>query len=179
MKSLSKLALIMVLGFASSCAFFNDRTVELAIDSNPSGANILIEGKNYGVTPATIKIEPKAYDIFLTKEGYGSANFRTEIWWGTVRTDVAGNKTSDGTRCILDMVSLIFSFNAYNAAKCGDFKQKQYSITIPRSANSGMRSVGGVGRKPSDMINYYYNQDASNDSNQNSRQKYQQQNRYR
>jgi len=137
MKFLQKTILLAALFSASSCAFFNSRTVDLAIDSNPSGANILIEGRSYGVTPTTLKIEPKAYDITLNKTGYGSTNFKTEIWWGTVRTDVNGNQTTDGTRCILDMLSLVFSFNAYNAAKCGDFKQKQYFITIPQTQNIG------------------------------------------
>lgn len=117
------------------------------MNSNPTGANIFIEGKNYGQTPAVISVEPKAYDVVLTKEGYGSTSFKTDIWWGTVRTDANGERTADGTRCLLDMLGLVFSFNAYNAAKCGDFKQKQYSITIPRT-----------GAAPA---NGYYNQNNS------------------
>ena len=126
----------------------------MAIDSQPSGANILIDGQNYGTTPATIKIEPKSYDITLNKAGFGSQSFKTEIWWGTVRTDINGKKTSDGTRCILDMLSLIFSFNAYNAAKCGDFKQKQYYITIPQTQNRGGDYLNYQPRTP---MNYNQN----------------------
>jgi hypothetical protein len=64
------------------------------------------------------------------------------------------------------MVSLIFSFNSWNRAKCGDFKEKQYMITIPHlgsNYSSGNRgnSMMGIGADPSEMINYYYNQDMS------------------
>ena len=135
MKSLKKFIILALIPFAASCAFINERTVEIGINSNPYGADIIIEGKNYGKTPAVLKIEPKAYTVNLVKEGYGSTNFKTEIWWGTVRTDVNGTRTGDGNRCFLDMMTVVFSFNAYNAAKCGDFKQKQYSITIPQTAN--------------------------------------------
>jgi hypothetical protein len=165
MKLLHKVVLFILLGMASSCAFFNDKTVDLSIGSNPPGADIFIEGRNYGKTPATINVEPKDYTVTLTKEGYGSSNFNTPIRWGTVRTDVNGTRTGDGTRCMLDMVSVVFFFNAYNSTRCGDFKQKQYFITIPRTGNPGSsnsNSMMNMGRSPQDMINYYYTQDTNN-----------------
>ncbi|MBM5783017.1 MAG: PEGA domain-containing protein, partial [Pelagibacterales bacterium] len=124
---LSKVALLSsLLISASSCAFFNDRTVDLGINSMPSGADIVIDGKHYGKTPAILNLEPKKHNIVLTKEGYGSTSFSPEIWWGAIRTDVNGNRASDGTRCFFDMMTVIFSFNAYNSSKCGDFKEKQH-----------------------------------------------------
>lgn len=165
MKFFRQFSCAALLLMASSCAFFNSRTVDLSIGSNPSGANIFIEGRSYGRTPATINIEPKEYLVTLTKEGYGSTSFKTDIWYGTVRTDVNGNRTGDGTRCILDMLTVLFSFNSWNASKCGDFKQKQYFLTIPHYGNSGAVAGGsmmGIGNNPAEMINYYYNQDAIN-----------------
>lgn len=161
MKLFRQLALLSLLTAASSCAFFNSKTVDVSFGSNPAGANIFIEGRNYGQTPATINIEPKEYNVTLVKEGYGSANLKTEIWYGTVRTDVNGNRTGDGTRCILDMLTVLFSFNSWNSTRCGDFKQKQYFVTIPHFGNTGASngSMIGVGQRPADMINYYYNQD--------------------
>ncbi len=166
MKLLRQFTLIALLGTTASCAFFNDRVVDISIGSNPPGADIFIEGRSYGRTPATFKIEPKEYTVTLTKEGYGSTNFKTPIWWGTMREDVNGARTADGTRCFLDMMTIIFSFNAYNAAKCGDFKQKQHFVTIPylgaNAGNVGGNSIIGLGGNPANMIDYYYNQDMIN-----------------
>jgi PEGA domain len=162
MKKLRFIAALGALAILSSCAFFNDKTVEVAFNSNPPGASIFIDGVNYGQTPATLNIEPKQYRVNLVKEGYGSATISTDIWWGTIRTDVDGNRTSDGTRCFLDMMSLVFSFNAYNAKRCGDFKQKQYFATIPYTGqNAGMAGGGSMmnlGNNPRDVVDYYYGQ---------------------
>lgn len=129
MKSIFKLLLVTSLALSSSCAFFNSKTVDVDIASNPQGADIFIEGRNYGKTPATINIEPKPYTVVLTKEGYGATNLKLETW-GAIRTNIDGSSTGDGKRCLLDMMSLIFSFNAYTS-KCADFKQKQYLVNIP------------------------------------------------
>lgn len=159
---LRAIALLALISLASSCSFFNDRTVEVAINSTPSGADVFIEGKNYGRTPLTLNIEPKPYQAVLIKEGYGSTNLNMQIWYGTIRTTIDGERTSDGTRCFLDMMTLIFSFNAWNPTRCGDFKEKTYNVTIPRGNSFAGNSTMGTGQRPSDMIPYYYNQDASN-----------------
>jgi len=159
MKIFRLIALFSLLSAASSCAFFNSRTVDLAINSNPPGADIFIEGRSYGVTPTVINIEPKKYIVTLTKDGYGSAVFNTEVW-GTIRTDVNGNTTSDGTRCLLDTVGVVFFFNVFTT-KCADFKQKEYFINIPRigaAMGQGGSSMIGLGNKPNNMVDYYYGQ---------------------
>lgn len=157
MKTFRFLALFLLASAASSCAFFNSKTVDLAINSNPPGADIFIEGRSYGVTPTVIKIEPKKYIVTLTKEGYGSAVFNTETW-GTIRTDVNGESNADGKRCLLDTVSVIFFFNVFTQ-NCADFKQKEYFINIPRTGaamGNGAGSLIGIGNKPNNMIDYYY-----------------------
>jgi hypothetical protein len=177
MKLLHKFVLFILLEMASSCAFFNDKIVDLSIGSNPPGADIFIEGRSYGKTPTIIKVEPKDYTITLTKEGYGSSNFNTPIWWGALRTDINGTRTNDGTRCMLDMMSVFFFFNAYNSTRCGDFKQKQYFITIPRTGNpvsSNSNSMMNIGRSPQEMINYYYNEDNNNNVSGSSQRQLQQ-----
>lgn len=160
MKFLRQTLIASSLFLATSCAFWNSKTVDVSINSSPPGADIFIEGKNYGQTPATINIEPKKYSIVLTKEGYGSTTITTDVWWATARTDVNGVRTSEGTRCFLDMTSVIFSFNAYTGY-CSDFKQKQYFATIPYLGSKGGISNGGnsmmgVGQRPADMVPYYY-----------------------
>ena len=163
MKLKFRLIAVLALSFlASSCAFFNGKTVDVAINSTPPGADVFIEGKNYGRTPLTLNIEPKPYNLVLVKDGYGSTNVNMDIWWGTIRTNVEGERTADGTRCFLDMMSLIFSFNMYNSTRCGDFKEKNYNIMIPRSNNFAGNSTMGAGQRPADMIPYYYNPETNN-----------------
>ena len=170
MQILSKAALAATIMIISSCSLFNDREVDLAINSAPSGANIFIEGRNYGTTPKIIKIEPKPYEIILTKEKYGSTSFRTEIWFGKGRRDVDGKITGDGKRCLTDFVSATFWF--LNSSKCGDFKQKQYFVMIPYSDKDGGYEVriskAALIRKPVDLIDYYRsNTSKENLDNQN------------
>lgn len=164
MKLLRLSVLFALLNLISSCAFFNGKTVDLAINSNPPGADVFIEGRNYGRTPTVINVEPRKYIVTLTKEGFGSAVFNTETW-GTIRTDVNGNTTADGNRCLLDTVSVLFFFNVFTE-KCADFKQKEYFINIPRvGAATGQIDNGsmlGMGNNPSNMVDYYYGQDMMN-----------------
>lgn len=154
MKILSKIALIALVISACSCAMIsNEKNVDVSIDSNPSGANIFIEGRDYGKTPATLNIQPKNYTVVLTKEGYGSTQFKLESW-ATIRN---GKCMADalGAALILPLYSMYWS------GYCDDFKEKDNFVNIPRNANSASagKSMIGSGQRPSDMINYYYNQD--------------------
>jgi hypothetical protein len=75
---------------------------------------------------------------------------------------------------MLDMMSVVFSFNAYSSTRCGDFKQKQYFITIPKTGNpasSSNNSIMNMGRSPQEMINYYYTQDTNNNIPASSQQR--------
>ena len=160
-----KLRVILILALiplASSCAFFNSKKVDVAINSNPSGADVFIEGKNYGRTPLVLNIEPKPYNMVLVKEGFGSTNLNMEIWYGTIRIDIDGDRTADGTRCLLDMMTVLFSFNMFNVDRCGDFKEKRYNVVIPRSNKYAYKSTMGAGQKPAEMIPYYYNPEMLN-----------------
>jgi hypothetical protein len=169
----------------SSCSFFNKKTVELGVDSFPKGAEIYVNDQYYGVTPAVINIPPKDGFVTLNKRGYGTTSFKTPIFIGSVRTHADGSVNADGVRCILDMASVIFSFGAYTG-KCSDFKEKQHKITIPNNYSSNsfyqsefgygsskkydsteingynqgqQKSLMGAGSAPSNVINYYYDQD--------------------
>ncbi len=172
---MKKLFLLFCLFGISSCAFFNDRNVDIAINSNPSGADIFIDGKNYGKTPTVVNIEPKPQIVTLSKEGYGTGQLKLETW-GAVRTDVMGNRTSDGTRCWLDMMSVVFFFNAFTT-KCADFTQKEYSLIIPNNGNAlgapNKDPLMGAANSPNNMIDYYYHQDMSK-NNKSYEQYYQQ-----
>ena len=119
----------------TSCAFFNKKTVELGVDSFPQGAEIFVNDKYLGETPTIINIPPKDGFITLNKKGYGVASFKTPIFIGSIRTKADGSVNADGVRCLLDMASVIFFFNAYTG-RCSDFKEKQYKITIPNNYSS-------------------------------------------
>ena len=168
---MKKILTILTLIIASSCSFFNKKTVELGINSNPQGANIYINQQYFGTTPRVINIEPKEYIVSLDLPSYGTASFKTPIFLGAVRTKANDSINADGVRCLLDLVSVIFSFQAYTG-KCADFKQKQYNITIPRtymfdvynSSNyygNGLKNRNDTYRaisNPENIINYYYKQ---------------------
>lgn len=159
MKLVRQFALIALISFSSSCALmFNDNMAEVSINSDPSGADIFIEGKNYGRTPATIKIEAKNQTVILTKEGYGSAQLNLETWY-----------TAKNGKCLADALGSMLIVPAYSfiSGKCSEFKEKEYFVNIQNVGGAGMsgsyrnpnRSMVGAGNNPQNMINYYYNQD--------------------
>jgi hypothetical protein len=142
--------LLVLLAGSSSCAMMmNEKTDQVSINSNPPGADIFIEGRSYGKTPATITIEAKNQTVVLTKEGHGSAQLQLEAW-ATVKNGA----------CSADMLGAMLILPLYSAmwsGKCNEFKEKQYFVTIPRTASAmNSSSMLGVGRNPADMINYYY-----------------------
>ncbi len=159
MKLFRQFFVVVLLGISSSCAMiFNEKTVDVSIGSTPAGADIFIDGRNYGKTPATINIEPKNYTAILTKEGYGSAQLQLEAW----------SALRNG-KCVADALGAIFIIPYYSAfwsGKCDEFKQKEYHAIIPRlggnygAANSN--SMIGLGQNPLNMIDYYYSQDMAN-----------------
>jgi hypothetical protein len=157
MKLVYKISLIALMFFGCSCAMmFNEKEVSVSINSTPSGADIFIDGKSYGRTPATIKIEPKNYIAVLNKEGYGSTKIQLESWTSMRNGNCAADAM--GTMLLLPLYSLYWS------GKCDEFKQPEYHAVIPQSfvgkknSASGNGSMIGIGEKPADMINYYYNQ---------------------
>ncbi len=165
MKFARQLALVASLILTSSCAaMFNDKQAEVSINSNPSGADIFIEGKNYGKTPATLHIEAKNQTVVLTKEGYGSAQLNLETWY-----------TAKNGKCLADAMGMILVIPAYSfiSGKCSEFKEKEYFVNIPNAGGAGIRGgynpMTGAGRDPKNMIDYYYNQNAPQGNGMNQR----------
>ena len=150
MKLLRQLTFVAVLSSASSCAMmFNDNQSEVSINSNPTGANIFIEGKNYGQTPAKIKLEAKNQTAVLTKEGFGSAHLQLETW--------AAIKNG---KCLADALGTIFVVPGYSfmySGKCSEFKEKEYFVNIQKTFNARPEPMVGAGNSPKNMIDYYYN----------------------
>lgn len=134
MRLLQKLVILSLIPFVSSCAMlYNEKNVDVTINSSPSGADIFIAGVNYGQTPKTLNLEPKEYDVILNKEGYGTANLKLEHW------TAIRSKKGEGGRCLADalgtmLVIPVYSF--YFSGKCDEFKQSEYNVTIPRTQHS-------------------------------------------
>lgn len=144
----------VLLLFSSSCAMmFNDKEVDVVIASSPPGANIIIEGRNYGRTPTTIKLEPKNYNVTLAKQGYGSTELKMESW-------AAFRKgTGDKTRCIMDVLLMpLYVLGVSNV--CSDFKKPEYFATIPYvGVGGGMMGIdnGNNSSSPSNGNPYMNN----------------------
>lgn len=172
---MKNLFLASLLFLVSSCAMiFNDKEVDVFIDSNPQGANVFIDGKNYGKTPLNLRIEPKNYTLTLTKDGYGSTQLQMEKY-----TALRNGK------CLADAMGTMFVipyYSYYWSGYCDDFKEKRYFGAIqPQGKNYGSMnnnnsSMMGWGKSPEQVINYYY--DGSQNPMQMQQNLYGQQNNY-
>lgn len=157
MKLARQLALVALLSLTSSCALmFNDKQAEVVINSIPLGADIFINGKNYGKTPATLKLEAINQTAVISKEGYGSVQLKLETWY-----------SAKNGKCLADAVGTMFivPIFSFTSGKCSEFKEKEYLVNIPNAGGIGMGRDGsmvGSGNRPQDMINYYYDSKPQN-----------------
>jgi hypothetical protein len=155
MKLLFRLTLFALITFTCSCAMiFNKKNVDVSINSNPSGADIFIEGKNYGKTPATINIQPKNYTVVLTKEGHGSTQLKLESWVAARN----GNCMADALGAML----IVPLYSMYWSGYCDDFKEKDNFVNIPRNASSVSTNRSNIEfetNAAAETTNYNYNQD--------------------
>ncbi len=138
--------------FSSSCAMISgNKNDSISISSQPSGAEIIINGMNYGKTPATINIEAKNQKAVLIKEGYGSSELSLE----TIVSMKNGACAADAltSMLIVPLYSLLFSGN------CSEFKQKEHFVNISPSQNANFgrtsNSRSGFGNKG---LGSYYDQ---------------------
>jgi len=136
MRFVTKFLAILAIVFASSCAMiFNDKLDKITIESNPSGADIIIEGRNYGKTPRTLNIIPKEYDITVKKAGYGSAQITTSYWASTKNAHCV----SDSTVAFLILPLYSFQWSGY----CNQFKKRSHFVVIPRTEAPRVESSKG------------------------------------
>jgi hypothetical protein len=128
---------LIILLCTFSCGFFNNNLRDISINSNPSNAQIIIDGQSHGYTPAVLNLPVKEYNITLIKPNYGSTNFTTPIWWGTYPTNIYGSTTRNGIRCMLDSIVMITFFTGH----CADFKQKVHNITINNNQTTNPQNI--------------------------------------
>jgi hypothetical protein len=146
--------LFALMVFSSSCAMIaGNKNDTVSISSQPAGADIFIEGVNYGKTPATINIEAKKSKVSLVKEGYGSAELDLEIW-----------VTAKDGPCKADMLTSIAVVPLYSlmwSGNCNEFKQENYSVIIPPSRLNNVNSNSSIGSRSSQQMMNYYGQQPS------------------
>jgi hypothetical protein len=129
MKNTLKLLPVLALFIVNSCSFSNKSTVTVPINSNPTGAIVMIDGKNYGQTPAFVELTPnKNYKTTISKRGYGSANINMDTQYS-----MRGGKGGDGGRCMADVGAFVlpyFIVLLFAPEKCGSFKQDDYFVDL-------------------------------------------------
>ncbi|MCE3255054.1 MAG: hypothetical protein K0R25_548 [Rickettsiaceae bacterium] len=146
MKNLTKLLPIIALFVVNSCSFANKSTVVVPVNSNPPGANVVIDGRNFGQTPAFIELKPnKNYKASISKPGYSTVNIDMETWY-SVRNGEGG----DGGRCMADAVGVLpmLIVLIFAPEKCGAFKQSDYFVNL-----SGVAPVAPIESAPQYMFN--------------------------
>jgi hypothetical protein len=94
MKVLKTIAFAITMMQLTGCAtMINGRHQQVDIDSTPTGANVLIDGKDIGLTPTTATLKRnKNHGLRLTKDGYHDEHreLKSEISGAVAGNIIAG-----------------------------------------------------------------------------------------
>lgn len=129
---------------------------ELSVNSEPSNASVIIDGKNYGVSPAKISdIIIGPHELRLEKDGYGIVMKQFVLEEGklltinetlptgreiSISTDKNGDKIYvDGNYVGTSPMTTMLSFGDHNLKAVRDGKETSKKITV--SQNGGYSSV--------------------------------------
>ncbi len=76
-KSVAGLLIVSCFVIFSGCAtLFKGGAPYVGVTSDPTGAQVYVNGMNRGTTPVSLKLEPqKTYDIEFKKEGYATRTY--------------------------------------------------------------------------------------------------------
>jgi hypothetical protein len=80
-------------GLSACGALFNGGPANVAVNSNPSGAEVWIDGTNRGVTPATLSLaKNKSHTLTFRKAGFQETTFQLnrKVSGGYVILDILG-----------------------------------------------------------------------------------------
>ncbi len=84
----SKFALYLLIFGVTGCAsMYGDNTRQVSVNSEPEGANVYINGKNYGTTPTTVTLPTYVYGgmpITVKKDGYVDQDVQINAQFQTV-----------------------------------------------------------------------------------------------
>ena len=78
MKKITVIVMVALMLLYSGCAtIFSGGREDISFSSEPSGAKVLVNGQNEGVTPVTLAFKKgKEYTIEFVKEGFNSKTLR-------------------------------------------------------------------------------------------------------
>jgi hypothetical protein len=90
MKRLVLAAMLGVVGVGAGCATIRGDKQKMTIETEPAGANLVVDGQKY-MTPAEVVLKRKeAHRITVDKDGYRPIAFNLESTWdGASMTDLA------------------------------------------------------------------------------------------
>ena len=128
MRFLARIILSILVLNISSCALRNQPTVIITVDSEPSGAKILIDGIYYGDTAKEVRLIPdKNYHLRLVKDGYQVIDYEMET-----KLTLRKNRQEENNRCKADLIGsvLIFPIIGLKSLYCRDFTKELYSFEL-------------------------------------------------
>jgi hypothetical protein len=128
------MATIAILTMSTSCAFFNDKHVSVPFTSNPIGAKLYINQQYAGETPIEINVIPDGNKVATFVYNGQRKDVPMKIW---VSIRENRNKFLDSSRCLLDVLGLVFILPAasFMSVKCKDFNKKIYSASFTINSN--------------------------------------------
>jgi hypothetical protein len=90
MKRLVLAAMLGLVGVGAGCATIRGDKQKMTIETEPAGANLVVDGQKY-MTPAEVVLKRKeAHRITVDKDGYRPIAFNLESTWdGASMTDLA------------------------------------------------------------------------------------------
>lgn len=90
----SSLLILAALLFVAGCGtLFNSSTKNVAMSSEPTGAEVLVDGNRMGTTPITLELDNQEnHAVVFRKEGYQDVTcaIKTKVGAGYVILDILG-----------------------------------------------------------------------------------------
>lgn len=102
---------ILLLIIASSCTFIRGSEEKLTFNTNPNGAKVIIDGKESGITPLSIKLSRCAdHNVIFEKKGYEDHYMLLDRKWEAYSSVILF-----GPLTVIDETSCAsYTFNAEN-----------------------------------------------------------------
>lgn len=152
MQFLSKIIILVLVIFLSNCSRMNRDTVNVFIDSDPSGSDVYINDQYYGQTPTIAEVVPdKDYQLVVKKNGFISKSITMESAYSLRKG--ARYDTPDYKRCVLDTIGsfLIFPYFSLHSVKCRNFTQNRYVLHLDDAPPSQPAFNQGTATNPASL----------------------------
>ena len=113
----------LVLLATNGCSLFAPKSETVFVNSEPQGAQVLVNNSNQGMTPCSVSVPCKGATIVVRKDGYS--------------TQVYPLGSSLGKCGILDIAgTVLFIFPVFGLLSSGAYTLDQHNIYAPLSKKS-------------------------------------------